>query len=74
MKDRLKNFENQEDGSYPNGTNFNTYNTQSINNYKNSVSNNTQKYFLSNDGKLNIIVKLSIPAGTGQLDTIITVE
>ena len=55
-------------------TNFNTYNDESINNYKNSVSNNTLKYFLSNDGKLNIIVKLSIPVGPGEFDTIITVE
>lgn len=53
---------------------FDTYNRESINNYKNSISNNTLKYFLSDNNKLNIIVKLIIPAGSGEFDTIITVE
>lgn len=78
MKDELKDLKDpQKDtgdgGYYPDGTNFDTYNDESINNYKDSVTNNTLKYFLSDDGKLNIIVKLSIPAGTGEFDTIITV-
>lgn len=47
---------------------------ESIDNYKASVNNNTLKYFLSENNKLNVIVKLSIPAGTGEFDTIITVE
>ena len=78
MQDKLKDFKDPQtdtgDGAYyPDGTNFDTYNNESISNYKNSVSSNTLKYFLSSDGKLNIIVQLNIPTGTGEVDTIITV-
>lgn len=45
-----------------------------VNEYKNSVNTNSLRYFLSTDGKLNIIVTLSIPADTGEFDTIITIE
>ena len=62
------------DQNYPYGTNFNTYNNQSISNYKTSVSNNTLKYFLSESGELNVVVTLSIPVGIGAFDTIITVN
>ena len=61
-------------GYYPEGTNFDTYNTKSIENYKNSVSNNTLKYFLTDNKKLNIVVSLSVPAGRGEFNTIITVD
>ena len=71
MKDKMLDF---SDGNYPTGTTFDTYNDESINNYINSINNNELKYFLSDDGKLNIIVKLTIPAGTGEFDTIITIE
>lgn len=54
--------------------NFETYNSKSINNYKNSIDNNTLKYFLSDNGKLNIVVELNYPAGNGRFDTIITVN
>ena len=59
---------------YSNGDDFDTYNNKSINNYKTSVSNNTIKFFIDGNKKLNIIVTLEIPAGIGQFDTIITVE
>ena len=59
---------------YPTGTNFDTYNNKSISNYNNSITNNTLRYFLSDNGKLNVIVELNIPAGSGSFDTIITVE
>jgi len=59
---------------YSNGDDFDTYNNKSINNYKTSVSNNTIKFFIDGNKKLNIIVTLEIPAGNGQFDTIITVE
>lgn len=71
MQEKMSNFSSD---NYPVGTNFDTYNNESINNYKNSVSNNTLKYFLSDNGKLNVVVKLSIPSGTGEFDTIITVD
>lgn len=71
MQEKMSSFSSD---NYPVGTNFDTYNNESINNYKNSVSNNTLKYFLSDNGKLNVVVKLSIPSGTGEFDTIITVD
>ncbi len=71
MKDKMSSFSSN---NYQDGTNFDTYNNQSISNYKTSISNNTLKYFLSDNGKLNVVVKLSIPAGTGEFDTIITVN
>lgn len=64
MKERLKDTKND----------LSTCINESIDNYKASVNNNTLKYFLSENNKLNVVVKLSIPAGTGELDTIITVE
>lgn len=70
MKEKMSGFSSD---NYPSGTNFDTYNNKSINNYKNSINNNL-KYFLSDNGKLNIVVELSIPAGTGKFDTIITVD
>lgn len=71
MKEELNNFEYPSD--YPEGTNFDTFNNESITNYKNSVGNNALKYFLSNDKKLNIIVRLSVPAGMGYVDKVITI-
>lgn len=68
MKEKLK------DSEYPDGTNFDIFNNESITNYKNSVSNDTLKYFLSNKGELNIIIRLSIPAGMGYIDEIITIR
>lgn len=40
---------------------FDTAKNESVNNYNESVNNNTIQYFLSEDKKLNIIVKLSLP-------------
>ncbi|MBR3143692.1 hypothetical protein IKF12_00610 [Candidatus Saccharibacteria bacterium] len=60
--------------NYPDGTTFDTYNNESISNYEESVRNKALRYFLSEDKRLNVIVKLSIPAGTGEFDTIIPVE
>ena len=71
MKEKLQDFSAQ---NYEDGTNFDTYNNQSINNYKESVTNNTIKYFITENKKLNVIVKLSIPAGTGEFDIIISVN
>lgn len=67
MEEELKNLE------YPDGTDFNTYNNESYNNYLDSVKDNTIKYFIDKNKNLNVIVKLSIPAGMGSFDTIITI-
>jgi hypothetical protein len=71
MEERMASFSSDD---YPSGTFFDTYNNESISNYINSISDNTLKYFLSDNGKLNVVVKLSIPAGIGEFDTIITVD
>lgn len=78
MKEELNDLKdpNKDTGDgryYPEGTNFDTYNNESITNYKKSISDNTLKYFLSNDKKLNIIVRLSVPAGMGYVDKVITI-
>ena len=79
MQDRLKNLKDHTkdtgDGAYyPEGTNFDTYNNESYENYVVSVNNGTIKYFIDSNKKLNVVVTLSIPAGRGEFDTIITVE
>ncbi len=55
-------------------TDFSTYTTTSINNYKKSLNNNSLKYFISEKGKLNIIVTLNIPVGQEEFDTIIEIN
>ena len=71
MKDRLKNF---TDDNYPEGTNFDTYNNESIENYLDSIENNTLQYFIDENGILSIIVRLSIPVEMGYFDTVIKLE
>ena len=71
MEEKMSSFSAD---NYPTGTTFDTYNSESINNYKNSINNDTLEYFLSDNNKLNIIVKLNIPAGTGEFDTIIAID
>lgn len=63
------------DGAYyPEGTNFDTYNDKSYENYLNSINDGTIKYFIDSNKKLNVVVTLSIPAGAGRFNTIITVD
>lgn len=50
------------------------YINASINNYKTDVSDEKISYFIDDDKKLNIIVVLSVPVETGELDKIIVVE
>lgn len=64
VKDKMKQLD--EDSA--------SYVTKSVNNYKASVTNNTVKYFVDENKKLNVIVTLSIPVGTESFDTIITVD
>ena len=71
IKDRLKNF---TDDNYPEGTNFDTYNNESIENYLDSIENNTLQYFIDENGVLSIIVRLSIPVEMGYFDTVIKLE
>ena len=68
MKDELNGV------TFEDGKNFDTYNKQSIDNYKKSVANNTVKYCISDNGRLNVVVVLSIPAGIGEFPHLITIE
>lgn len=74
VKKAITNVMEERLADYPDKTDFDTFNNESITNYKNSVGNNTLKYFLSSKGELNIIVRLSIPAGMGYVDEIITIR
>ena len=71
MTDKLSGF---TESNYYGDTNFDTYNNESYKNYVVSVNNGTIKYFIDSNKKLNVVVTLSIPAGRGEFDTIITVE
>lgn len=51
-----------------------TYIQKSINNYTNAVNDKTIKYFIDENNELNIVVKIELPVGTGEFDTIIKVK
>lgn len=51
-----------------------TYIEKSIKNYTNSVKDKSIKYFIDGNNELNIIVKIEVPAGRGEFDTIIKVK
>lgn len=57
-----------------NGNNLNTYIDKSVNNYKESISNNSINYFIDSKGKLNVIVKIEAPIQSGEFNEIITVD
>jgi hypothetical protein len=71
MKEQMSSFTTAD---YPNGTNFDTYNNESINNYNDSVTNNAISYFIDSNNKLNIVVMLSVPNDTGSINKIVTIE
>lgn len=50
------------------------YTEKTIENYKKSVSNNTIKYFLDEEQKLNIMVALEAPTLDGTFEAVITIE
>lgn len=51
-----------------------TYIQKSINNYTNAVKDKSINYFFDENNEFNIIVKIEIPAGIGEFDTIIKVK
>ena len=51
-----------------------TYISQSSRNYQKAKNDNSLKYFLSDNGKLNVVVELSVPVDHGSFDVIIPVE
>ena len=42
--------------------------------YKNSIKENNTKFFLSENGTLNVIVGLDIPIGRGTFENILTIN
>ena len=47
---------------------------RSINNYTNSVKDKTIKCFIDDNNEFNVVVNIEIPAGRGEVETIITVK
>ena len=47
---------------------------KNIESYKNDITNNTLKYFVSENGKLNIIIKLYTPQEIEPIETIIEIS
>ena len=72
ITDEMTDTMNSDD--YLKGQDFNKYNSESITNYETSISENSIRYFIDADKKLNIVVPLSIPAGRFIFDTIITIK
>ena len=56
------------------GEDFENYTNRSIENYENSLKDNTIKYFINEKGNLNIIVTLEAPVGRETFDTIVEVH
>lgn len=67
-------IENALSKEYTDGTNFEIYKNQSINNYKTSVNENTIKYFIDENQKLNIVVKLEMETQQGGSNYILIVD
>ncbi|MDY5992693.1 MAG: hypothetical protein SPJ06_01710 [Bacilli bacterium] len=53
---------------------YKNYKNESINNYKKSLKDKTLQYFVNEDGKLSIIVKLIFPVGVGEFNKIVTIN
>ena len=71
-KDAIRNCELLS--KFSNEANINTYINKSIENYEYSVKDNSIKYFLDNNGELNIIVNIEVPVGRGHFEEIITIK
>lgn len=80
LKERMKGFE-QIGNNNNNGNNndlenmdIDTYNKASIQNYRDSVNDESIKYFIDENEKLNVIVDLEIPVDRGTFAVTITIE
>lgn len=51
-----------------------TYIEKSINNYRSAVKDKSMKYFIDENNEFNIIVRIELPVGRGEFDTIIKVK
>ena len=76
ISDSITSVMTEKMSSFPDSlkADFDTYNNQSFQNYINSVDDGSIKYYVDSNKKLNVMVTLSIPAGVGSFDTIITVD
>ena len=69
----MKEFEQLNNNDMEN-IDFDTYNKASIQNYRDSVNDDSIKYFIDEDEKLNVIVDLEIPVDKGTFNVVITIE
>ena len=60
--------------SFPEGESVATYINASVTNYETAKKNGTLKYYVDENGKLNVLIKIKLPVGNGAVDTIITVD
>lgn len=72
LEEKMEEFEQLTNNS--NNVDFDTYNKASIQNYRDSVSDDNIKYFINEDEKLNVVVDLEIPADRGTFAVVITIE
>ena len=69
---KLKEYINKLD--FVTDNEYKNYKNESINNYKKSLKDKTLQYFVNEDGKLSIIVKLIFPVGVGEFNKIVTIN
>ncbi len=67
QKEKMANDEEYE-------SDFDTFKEESIKNYEEAVSNGEVKYYLSEQGKLNIITTFSLPQGSGEFEYNIEID
>lgn len=68
VKDQLINI------TYSGNENLATYINSSVKNYEDSKQNGTLKYYIDTNNQLNVLVKIKLPVGRGEFDTIISVN
>ncbi len=71
MQEELKNM--KADNYLP-GTNFDTVNNKTYQNYLDAVNNNTIKYFVDSNNKLNIVIKVATQGETNNSNIIVTIN
>lgn len=72
--DNYLDFMNEEDELSNKANNGKTYIENTISNYIDSVNNNTIKFYLDSNNKLNIIIDFAVYIDEGNIDTVITIN
>lgn len=74
MTSLLETLQDFDESNYPEGTNFNSYYKETIDDFELNLENEAIKFFVDKNGKLNFIVRLSVPIGQGSSTKILTIE